>query len=77
MFLNANRVATALLPLLSCHGSRLSRIHVDPVSGEFVDELGRIRLFHGINSVVKGVPWYDEKILDPGKYFPRDILCSN
>ena len=54
-----------LLSLTTCHGSRLQRIHVDPSNGEFVDEWGRIRLFHGINSVIKGFPWFDEKILDP------------
>ena len=34
----------------------LTSIHVD--SGHFVDEHGRVRLFHGINSVIKGFPWW-------------------
>ena len=47
------------LPLVSC----LSPIHVE--DGYFVDKEGRVRLFHGINSVIKGFPWYDPKMLDP------------
>ena len=56
-----------LLTLSACSGSRLQRIHVDPLNGEFVDEWGRIRLFHGINSVIKGFPWFDERIRDPNR----------
>ncbi|TRY67375.1 hypothetical protein TCAL_12092 [Tigriopus californicus] len=44
---------------------RLSKIHVSPTTGFFEDELGRTRLFRGINSVVKKHPWYDPQMLDP------------
>jgi hypothetical protein len=50
-----------------CSGSSLSRIHVDPATGFFVDEFGRIRLFRGINSVIKSDPWYDPKLLNPDR----------
>jgi len=28
------------------------------------DQYGRVRIFHGFNSVVKGLPYYDEQILN-------------
>ena len=40
-----------------------SRIYVDPETHHFVDEYGRVRLFHGYNSVIKHYPWYDSKLL--------------
>ena len=43
--------------------SDLSQIYVK--DGQFVDLDGRIRLFRGINSVIKYFPWYDPKMLDP------------
>ena len=43
--------------------SDLSQIYVK--DGQFVDLDGRIRLFRGINSVIKHFPWYDPKMLDP------------
>jgi hypothetical protein len=53
-----------LTALDASNGSTLSRIHIDPSSGHFVDEFGRIRLFRGINSVIKSDPWYDPKLLN-------------
>ena len=41
-----------------------NEIWVDPNSGHFVDSSGRVRLFRGINSVIKGDPWYDPKYLN-------------
>ena len=41
------------------------RIYVDPSSHHFVDQYGRVRMFHGYNSVVKTFPWYDDTLLDP------------
>ena len=35
---------------------------------QFVDEVGRVRLFHGINSVIKHFPWYDEGMRDPARH---------
>jgi len=40
-----------------------SRIYVDPKTHHFVDEYGRVRLFHGYNSVIKKYPWYDSELL--------------
>ena len=67
-FLNIRLITNSIFAILAgldiCNGSTLSRIHVDPSSGHFVDELGRIRLFRGINSVIKEDPWYDPKLLN-------------
>lgn len=30
-----------------------------------VDDAGRVRLYHGVNFVNKGFPWYPEELLDP------------
>ena len=46
--------------------SDLSKIYVK--NGQFVDLDGRIRLFRGINSVIKFFPWYDPKMLDPERH---------
>ena len=46
--------------------SDLSKIYVK--NGQFVDLDGRIRLFRGINSVIKFFPWYDTKMLDPERH---------
>ena len=40
-----------------------SRIYVDPKTHHFMDEHGRVRLFHGYNSVIKYFPWYDPALL--------------
>lgn len=39
------------------------RIYVDPETHHFIDEHGRVRMFHGYNSVVKHHPWYDPMML--------------
>ncbi|CAF4111754.1 unnamed protein product, partial [Rotaria sordida] len=31
-----------------CHHSELSRIKVDPNTQYFIDEYGRVRIFHGV-----------------------------
>ena len=38
---------------------RLPKISVDPKTGHFLDPAGRIRIFHGLNSVEKQEPWYE------------------
>ncbi len=43
---------------------RLPKLHVDPATGAFADDLGRRVTLRGINSVVKHPPWYDPKMLD-------------
>ena len=40
---------------------------MDPETGEFKDEHGRARIFHGFNSVIKHHPWYDPKMLNPDR----------
>ena len=40
-----------------------SKIYVDPKTHQFVDEYGRVRMFHGYNSVIKRYPWYDPALL--------------
>ena len=45
--------------------SYATKISVDPKTHHFVDENGNVKLFHGINSVIKEFPWYDPKLLDP------------
>ena len=42
--------------------SDLPKIYVK--DGQFVDLDGRIRLFRGINSVIKHFPWYDTEMLN-------------
>ena len=37
----------------------LTKIHVDPTTGHFMDSSGRVRMFHGLNSVIKYPPYYD------------------
>ena len=46
--------------------SDLSQIYVK--DGQFVDTDGRIRLFRGINSVIKKFPWYDPVMLEPERH---------
>jgi len=52
-----------LLFLVASVASELSPIHVE--NGHFVDEFGRVRLFRGVNSVIKHFPWYDPSMLSP------------
>lgn len=43
----------------------LPKIYVDPAKGgHFVDDLGRVRMFRGVNAVNKAFPWYDVQMLD-------------
>jgi endoglycosylceramidase len=35
-----------------------SKIKVNPVTHQFVDEFGRVNLFHGVNAVYKVAPWH-------------------
>ena len=51
---------------LAAASASLSPIHVR--DGHFVDDLGRVRLFHGINSVIKHFPWYDEGMREPARH---------
>ena len=39
----------------------LSRIKVDPLTGMFVDEQSRVRIFHGVNAVEKIAPFYPQR----------------
>ncbi len=39
-------------------------------TGSFVDEHGRTRIFHGINAVQKGFPWYYEPLLSDPRLIP-------
>ena len=44
-----------ILTLAGSVSAALPKIHVDPTkNGHFVDELGRVRIFRGVNSVTKG-----------------------
>ena len=43
----------------------LAKIHVDPQTGHFMDPAGRIRIFHGLNSVEKQPPYYEANMRDP------------
>lgn len=56
---NMRGISAALLAFCGAvaHAS-LSRIAVDPQSGQFVDPEGRVRIFHGVNAVYKLEPWY-------------------
>lgn len=42
----------------------LSKIHVDPHTGHYMDEVGRIRMFRGINAVNKRPPYYFDIMLN-------------
>merc|ERR1712223_1241165 len=55
-------ILMVVLVAISSHGTKIS---VDPKTHHFVDENGNVKLFHGINSVIKDFPWYDPKLLDP------------
>ena len=54
--------ASIISILVQTSASDLSKIYVK--DGQFVDLDGRIRLFRGINSVIKHFPWYDHMMLD-------------
>lgn len=36
------------------------KMSVDPASQMFIDEQGRVRIFHGVNAVYKIDPWYPQ-----------------
>ena len=45
----------------------------------FLDEFGRVRFFHGMNSVAKGFPWYfdwmlNDTILDDMQRFGFNVV---
>merc|ERR1712227_1025544 len=52
-----------LLTFISLSASKFSPIYVK--DGNFIDQDQRVRMFRGINSVIKHFPWYDPKMLDP------------
>ena len=49
--------ASSLLPAAAQLGKPLGNISIDRLSGHFVDDHGRVRIFHGVNAVLKGYPW--------------------
>ena len=57
-----------LIFVLAASVAALPKIFVDPTrTGHFIDEMGRVRMFRGVNSVTKGFPWYDSEMLDEGR----------
>ncbi|XP_078583548.1 endoglycoceramidase-like [Branchiostoma floridae x Branchiostoma japonicum] len=44
-----------------------SRIHVHPDHHWFLDSSGRVRIFHGINAIQKGFPWYPAQMLNQSR----------
>ncbi|CAF1172342.1 unnamed protein product [Adineta steineri] len=51
------------LLIVYCHGS--ANVHVS--DSLIVDDSGRVRIYHGVNFVMKGFPWYPPELLDPIK----------
>ncbi|XP_066291353.1 endoglycoceramidase-like isoform X1 [Branchiostoma lanceolatum] len=47
--------------------SALSRIHVHPDKHWFMDDTGRVRIFHGVNMIGKGYPWYPAQMLNQSR----------
>jgi len=41
-----------------------SKVRLSVVDRWIVDQYGRVRIFHGFNSVMKGNPYYDDQILN-------------
>jgi len=41
-----------------------SKLRFSVADGWIVDQYGRVRIFHGFNSVMKGFPYYDEQIMN-------------
>ena len=39
-----------------------ANVHVE--NALIVDDAGRVRLYHGVNYVNKGFPWYPQELLD-------------
>lgn len=52
----ARALAVAVL-LLCGYQAALSLIQIDPSTRQFVDEQGRVRIYHGVNAVYKIPPW--------------------
>ena len=50
-----------LLALLLLARAGLPKVSVR-ADGHYVDETGRVRLFHGFNAVMKEFPWYPEQM---------------
>ena len=46
------------------YAESLSKIHVDPQTGHFIDEAGRVRMFRGFNAVNKNPPYYFDIMLN-------------
>jgi endoglycosylceramidase len=53
-------ICLALL-ITFCDGS--ANVHVS--ESFIVDDAGRVRIYHGVNFVQKGFPWYPSELLDP------------
>ncbi|CAF4215396.1 unnamed protein product, partial [Adineta steineri] len=51
------------LLIIYCHGS--ANVYVS--DSLIVDDSGRVRIYHGVNFVMKGFPWYPSELLDPIK----------
>jgi len=55
--------------------SQLSRIEVDSISQQFIDEYGRVRIFHGVNVVYKIPPYLSNLTnFDPQNSLTNDDL---
>jgi endoglycosylceramidase len=58
-----------------CIDSQLSRIQVDPNTQQFIDEYGRVRIFHGVNVVYKIPPYLPNlTYFDPQNSLTNDDL---
>ncbi|CAF0742966.1 unnamed protein product [Adineta ricciae] len=63
--------------LVSCTVGQLPRIQVDPATQHFVDEYGRVRIFHGVNVVYKLPPFLPNLThFDPQKSLTEDDLTN-
>jgi hypothetical protein len=53
----------------------LEHFHVDPATGRIHDSLGRERIFHGLNVVVKDAPWHPQTdaLFSPQSFMDVDI----
>jgi endoglycosylceramidase len=45
-----------------CDGSANVHVNADSL---IIDDAGRARIYHGVNFVNKGFPWYPVELLDP------------
>ena len=52
-----------ILLISYCHGS--ANVHVS--DSLIVDDAGRVRIYHGVNFILKYFPWYPPELLDPVK----------